>query len=55
MAEVQPSIPQRVGNARGMDKNMPREGEEGTAGKESKITWSDVEMQDEGATEPEDG
>jgi hypothetical protein len=55
MLEVQPGIPHGVEDAGEMDGDVDVEGWDDTAGEWGKIAESDVEMLDEGATDPEDG
>lgn len=55
MIEVQPSLPEGVEDAGVMDKDIAEEEGEDIVSEGSKIAESDVEMLDEGATEPEDG
>ena len=55
MLEVQPGIPHGVEDAGGMDRDVADEGWDDTMSEWGKIAESDVEMLDEGATDPEDG
>lgn len=55
MIEVKPNIPEGIEDAGMMDKDIAEEEGEDTVSEASKIAESDVEMLDEGVTEPEDG
>jgi hypothetical protein len=55
MLEVQPGIPHGVEDAGVMDMDVVDEGGNDSVNEGRKIAESDVEMLDEGATDPEDG
>jgi hypothetical protein len=55
MLEVQPGIPHGVEDAGVMDMDVVDEGGDDSVSEGRKIAESDVEMLDEGATDPEDG